>query len=106
MCVAHINNYFLYCFVQTTVFTSSCSKDSYNVKQLFSKKNVPFVEIDTSTNKDWTQFMFLMANGRTSLPQVFINGKHIGGLDDIKRYYDNIIITIIIIVSLKCLESR
>ena len=70
------------------------------MKQFFSKKSIQFAEIDTSIDSNWSQLLFLLADGRTSLPQVFINGKHVGGLDNIKRYIPvtPIIVTVIVVI--------
>lgn len=51
-------------------------------KALLEKKGVPFVEIDVSS--DTAKRRWLMeVTGRSTVPQIFINGRPVGGCDDI-----------------------
>jgi glutaredoxin 3 len=52
-------------------------------RRLLEMKKVPFVEymIDADTPK--RQEMIQRANGRTTVPQIFIDGEHVGGCDDL-----------------------
>ena len=51
-------------------------------KELLVKKNVPFTEIDVSDREERAK-MIARANGRTSVPQIFIGATHVGGCDDL-----------------------
>ena len=51
-------------------------------KELLVKKNVPFTEIDVSDRQERAK-MTARANGRTSVPQIFIGATHVGGCDDL-----------------------
>jgi glutaredoxin 3 len=44
---------------------------------------VPFTEIDVGAQPNLRAAMSARSGGRTSVPQIFIAGKHIGGCDDI-----------------------
>jgi len=50
-------------------------------KKLLDRKGVEYTEYD-ATDSDIAQEMEQRAE-RTSVPQIFINGQHIGGFDDI-----------------------
>ena len=52
-------------------------------KQLLTQKGVAFEEIDVTFNSGKRSEMREKAGGRTSVPQIFINGTHIGGSDDL-----------------------
>lgn len=52
-------------------------------KKLFVKKNVEFTEIDISNDSERRDAMIKRANGRQTVPQIFINDQHIGGCDDL-----------------------
>jgi len=56
-------------------------------KALFDKLDVPYTEIDVSTSVDLRQEMITRSGGRTSVPQIFINGTHIGGSDELYSVY-------------------
>ena len=51
--------------------------------KLLTSKNIVFEEIDVTLNSAKRQFMRSRANGRTSVPQIFINDEHIGGCSDL-----------------------
>jgi glutaredoxin 3 len=51
-------------------------------KDLLRKKNVEFNEIDVSDYKRRAE-MTARANGRTTVPQIFIGSVHVGGCDDL-----------------------
>jgi glutaredoxin 3 len=50
---------------------------------LLEGKGVDFDEINITTNATRRQEMITRASGRTTVPQIFINGDHIGGCDDL-----------------------
>lgn len=52
-------------------------------KRLLSRKGVSFEETDVSDDMAARQRMSMRANGRHTVPQIFIGGKHVGGSDDL-----------------------
>ncbi|MGI9570152.1 MAG: glutaredoxin 3 [Desulfobulbia bacterium] len=65
--------------IYTAMFCPFCGR----AKNLLKMKGVNFEEIDVtfSPTKRWK--MTELANGRTSVPQIFINQRAIGGCDDL-----------------------
>lgn len=51
-------------------------------KELLKKKGQSWVEIDVSDDAE-REKMIALAGGRRTVPQIFINGQHIGGYDDL-----------------------
>lgn len=51
-------------------------------RSLLKKKGVAFTEIDLDEEPRRRAEMIRRAGGRTSVPQIFIDGEHIGGSDD------------------------
>jgi glutaredoxin 3 len=64
--------------IYTTPFCPYCQM----AKSLLKKKNVVFTEVDVSETAK-RQSMRQRANGRNSVPQIFIGSIHVGGCDDI-----------------------
>ena len=57
-------------------------------KNLLKSKNLDFKEI--MVDKDPEQRAIMMEkSGRTSVPQIFINGTHVGGYDDLSAKVRN-----------------
>lgn len=65
--------------IYTTPFCPFCSR----AKQLLKSKNVDFKEIDVMMSSSKRRKMSEMAGGATSVPQIFVDGKHIGDCDGI-----------------------
>jgi glutaredoxin 3 len=66
--------------IYTTRFCPYCSA----AKSLLKQKGVAYKEIDLS--QDWAQRdeMIKRANGRMTVPQIFIGPVHVGGSDDLR----------------------
>ena len=52
-------------------------------KKLLEMKKVDFVEIPVDFGGEKKAEMVQRAGGRTTVPQIFIDGKHVGGCDDL-----------------------
>lgn len=50
---------------------------------LLEKKGVAFTEIVASNDPEKKQEMIQRSKGRMTFPQIFINGTHVGGSDDL-----------------------
>ncbi len=64
--------------IYTTPYCGYCRR----AKQLLEKKKVKYTEIDVEDNPAQREEM-VQKSGRMTVPQIFINGKHIGGSDDL-----------------------
>lgn len=51
-------------------------------RMLFTKKGVEFSDVLVSRDRDALQKMMELS-GRRSVPQIFINDRHVGGFDDV-----------------------
>jgi glutaredoxin 3 len=65
--------------IYTTRFCPYCVA----AKALLTRKGVPFHEIDVSIDRDLRERMIERANGRMTVPQIFIGATHVGGSDDL-----------------------
>ena len=50
--------------------------------RLLDKKGVPYENIDVTGDQEKRRWLVEASGGRTTVPQIFINGKPIGGYDD------------------------
>ena len=66
-----------------TIYTTSLCPYCNMAKGLLKRKNVEFTEIDVSSDGGKRAIMRERANGRNSVPQIFIGATHVGGCDDI-----------------------
>ncbi|MCA2640406.1 MULTISPECIES: glutaredoxin 3 [unclassified Microcystis] len=65
------------------IYTWSSCPFCIRAKALLKKKGVEFTEYCIDGDEEARAKMSDRANGRTSVPQIFINDQHIGGCDDI-----------------------
>jgi glutaredoxin 3 len=65
--------------IYTKAFCGYCVR----AKSLLERKGVAFEEYDITMGGPKRQEMFDRAPGRTTVPQIFIDGRHIGGSDDL-----------------------
>ena len=65
------------------IYTWSTCPFCLRAKSLLNNKRVNFTEYSIDGDDDARAKMAQRANGRRSLPQIFINDHHIGGCDDI-----------------------
>lgn len=63
----------------TTMFCPYCSR----ARALLQRKGVDFADFDITEEPGRRTEMLRRAGGRTSVPQIFINGEHIGGSDEL-----------------------
>ena len=68
---------------QVVIYTSSLCGFCYKAKTLLKKYNIDFNEINIDIDYNKREEMVLKTNGKTSVPQIFIGSKHIGGCDDL-----------------------
>ena len=57
-------------------------------KQLFERLKHPYEEIDLGQHPELIPEVMEKSGGRRSVPQIFINSKHIGGCDDLYALHD------------------
>lgn len=65
------------------VYTKDFCPYCHAAKELLRAKGAAFTEIDIQKHPDRRPEMIEKAGGRTTVPQIFIAGKHVGGCDDI-----------------------
>jgi len=66
--------------VYSSIFCPYCAR----ARDLLERKGVVFETIDLMEQPGRRAEMIERAGGRTSVPQIFINGEHVGGSDDLQ----------------------
>lgn len=65
--------------IYSSQFCGYCAR----AKRLLSQKGVEYIDYDVMEDTSKRDEMIKRANGRMTVPQIFIDGKHIGGSDDL-----------------------
>jgi len=68
-----------------TIYTKTYCGYSKRAKQLLTEKGIDFEDIDVTSDERLEQEMVQRAQGRTTVPQVFIGDTHVGGYEDLWR---------------------
>lgn len=67
---------------QIEIYTSPLCGFCHAAKRMLSDKGASFAEFDVAADPAKRQEMMSRANGRHTVPQIFIGEQHIGGYDD------------------------
>lgn len=65
------------------IYTTGYCPYCHAAKALLKRKGVDFKEIDLGRDYAKREEMIQRANGRTTVPQIFIGPVHVGGSDDL-----------------------
>lgn len=65
------------------IYTKSFCPYCARAKRLLDEKGVPYEEYEISGGGAKREEMIQRAGGRTTVPQIFIDGRHVGGSDDL-----------------------
>jgi glutaredoxin 3 len=63
----------------TTMWCPYCIR----ARRLLQEKGVDFVDVDIEAEPERRAEMIRRSGGRSSVPQIFIDGEHIGGSDEL-----------------------
>lgn len=74
--------------VSVIVYSTLSCPYCVNAKNLLTDKGVKFQEYLIDKDSVKREEMLAKTNGARTVPQIFINGKHIGGFEDLKLLND------------------
>jgi glutaredoxin 3 len=66
--------------VYSTTYCPFCTR----AKALLKQKGVGFEEVDVTDDDELRERMIELAGGRRTVPEIFINGKLVGGYDELR----------------------
>jgi glutaredoxin 3 len=69
--------------LQIEIYTTRWCPYCIAAKRLLARKGVTFTEIDVGSDQAERGRMVMRANGRMTVPQIFIGATHVGGYDDL-----------------------
>jgi glutaredoxin 3 len=70
--------------IYTTAYCSYCQW----AKELLKRKGVSFTELSVDGNREARAAMTARANGKHTVPQIFIGETHVGGCDELYALED------------------
>lgn len=65
--------------IYTTMMCPYCAR----AKSLFDDKGLAYKEIDVSFDPDERERLIEKSGGKRTVPQIWVNGSHVGGCDDL-----------------------
>jgi glutaredoxin 3 len=69
--------------VDVEIYTRMLCGYCMRAKALLSRKGVAFREFDASFDAEKRKEMIARTGGATTFPQIFIDGRHVGGCDEL-----------------------
>jgi len=67
------------------IYTADFCPYCKHAKALFDRKGVKYEEIEIDGSDEARASMSRRTNGARTIPQIFVNGEHIGGFDDASK---------------------
>lgn len=74
---------------EVLIYTKDYCPYCHRAKDLLNDLGQNFKEIDLLANPQKQSEMVSMAGGKTTVPQIFINGQHVGGCDELHALHNN-----------------
>ncbi len=68
---------------QVEIYTTGACPYCRRAKELLDKKGVAYKELRVDLDPGLVDEAVKRSNGRTTVPQIFIDGVHVGGCDDL-----------------------
>lgn len=65
------------------IYSTTVCPFCVRAKMLLDKKKVAYREFNLTKNPELREEMLARSNGKKTVPQIFINGVHVGGCDDL-----------------------
>ena len=66
------------------IYTGPFCNDCDSAKRLLARNNIQYKEINIANVEGAMDEMIKKAKAKRTVPQIFINDKHIGGFDDVR----------------------
>ncbi len=74
---------------EVVVYTTDYCPYCRAAKDLLKSKGVGFTEKDVTGDDAMREKLVQMTGGRTTVPQIFVDGKAMGGYDDLAAFFRN-----------------
>ena len=71
------------CMAKVEIYSSELCGFCHAARRLLSNKDVDYIEYSVDRRPDVREEMIGRAGGKTSVPQIFIGDRHVGGYDDL-----------------------
>ena len=68
---------------EVKIYSSMLCGFCWRAKALLDKKGIAYEEVDVTMDAGKKKEMTSLAGGKTSVPQIFIDGAHVGGCDEL-----------------------
>ena len=69
--------------MKAKIYSTKICPYCVRAKMLLEKREIDYIEYKIDEDHKKYKEMLELSNGRQSVPQIFIDGKHIGGYDDL-----------------------
>jgi len=73
---------------RVTVYTTQVCPYCVQAKRLLGERSIPYDEIDVSADAAVRDEMIQRAGGKRTVPQIFIDGEHVGGYTELRALAD------------------
>jgi len=75
--------------INVKIYSTDVCPYCVRAKNLLKKEGMSFEEINITKDPEKREEMLKLSGGRTSVPQIFIESRHIGGSDDLAKFVND-----------------
>ena len=72
--------------MKVVIYSTALCPFCDRAKMLLQKRNIDYTEFKVDQDVKLFEEMLELSNGRRSVPQIFIDNRHIGGYDDLVEF--------------------
>ena len=72
--------------MKVVIYSTAMCPFCDRAKMLLQKRNIDYTEFKVDQDVKLFEEMLELSNGRRSVPQIFIDDRHIGGYDDLVEF--------------------
>lgn len=74
---------------EVVIYTKDYCPYCHSAKALLEEKGVNYQEIDVTNDEEKLKEMLAKSDGRTTVPEIFIDDKLVGGYDNLRELDEN-----------------
>ena len=74
---------------EVVIYTTETCPFCHASKELLKSKGVAFKEMDVTNDAELRSRLIEMSHGKATVPQIFVDGKNLGGYEELVAFYDS-----------------
>ena len=74
---------------EVVIYTTDTCPFCHAAKELLESKGISYKEINVTNDSEAREKLIQMSHGRSTVPQIFVGDKNIGGYEELVHFFDS-----------------